>query len=411
MCGLVGCAGGISSTEVIAFKNMLAFSVVRGSHSTGVTVQRTDGSVSTFKRAMNSIDLMDSKNFDNLFKPLNVNVVIGHNRWATVGKAEHQNAHPFECGDITGCHNGTIDWVTRSDLEKYKECDTDSEALFWDINKNGIRNTISKVSGAWALVFLDHNNGTLNFLRNDQRELYYLFSKDKTVLFWASEPGFLTTALTRNNIDFDSKPVLLTENTLVTWKVPTHSKSAFDQPTRTKIEGKPKPIVTRGNGFGYRGSSYFEKRYGIRESVDDGFDFFVSSKHTTVVSEQKENTSTIENPEAKVQNTKEGSIVSSLSRRQRRKLKRANIAKTLLVYKGWQGEVLSQKEFENRFHTCMACDKTINWGDTVRFISSESVVCSTCMEDTLIVNALTEYSHMEQKDSTPVISSTVINIH
>lgn len=127
--------------------------------------------------------------------------LIGHNRSATVGKIVRKNAHPFEFDKVVGVHNGTLrnKWV----LEKHGDYDTDSEALYANINHYGVEAAIEKLDGAYTLVWYDKEDTTINFLRNKERPLYVVFSKDKKLVFWASEKWMLWGPLARREIVLD----------------------------------------------------------------------------------------------------------------------------------------------------------------------------------------------------------------
>jgi hypothetical protein len=105
---------------------------------------------------------------------------------------------------IVGTHNGTLTIKSTRDLEKAlgETFAVDSLALFTAIAHLGIEDTISLcetgssyTEGAWSLVWIDRKQGTLNFLRNKHRPMYYAFSEDYKRLFWASEYEIIRSAL------------------------------------------------------------------------------------------------------------------------------------------------------------------------------------------------------------------------
>lgn len=200
MCGLVGCAGPITAKHEKVFKDMLIFDSVRGAHSTGVAVVRRHvEEVMLAKQVGNPYELMDTPKFEALFRGIN-KVVIGHNRWATQGKVNKFNAHPYEFDSVVGAHNGTL--LNRHTLFEYGLHDVDSQNLYHHLDKRGLKDLLTKLDGAWALTWYNKDEDTLNFLRNRERPLHLAVSED-SVLFWASEPWMLEAAMWRNNMKHD----------------------------------------------------------------------------------------------------------------------------------------------------------------------------------------------------------------
>lgn len=197
MCGLVGCAGPINGKHEKAFKQLLIIDSLRGAHSTGVAaVRKWDSHVTVAKKVGNPYELLDSVKFEEIFKTIN-KVLIGHNRWATQGKVNSANAHPYEFESLVGAHNGTLN--NRSDLFEWNTHDVDSYNLYHHMEEKGLRDLMTKVRGAWALTWYDKDLDSINFLRNDQRPLW-LAVTDDNVLFWASEPWMLEGVLWREGI-------------------------------------------------------------------------------------------------------------------------------------------------------------------------------------------------------------------
>ena len=193
MCGLVGMA---STKPDVKHKTLLSellvVSTFRGMHSAGVASLASDGNADIMKCVGNPFNLFDTKayqDFSTGFK----NVHIGHTRHATRGSVCYNNSHPFEYGDIIGAHNGTLmnDHELKKEITDKFGVDTDSQVLFAHMAEHGVRDTIPKTRGAWALTFFDKFDETLYFLRNDERPLWYCFDEERTTIFWASDHHML----------------------------------------------------------------------------------------------------------------------------------------------------------------------------------------------------------------------------
>lgn len=196
MCGHVGIAGKLAYQDEFAMKRLLLADYFRGEHSTGMAAIRTNGDPVIAKIASNPIDLFGLSQFRIALNGNSSRAFIGHNRQATRGAVRTVNAHPFEFGHIVGAHNGTLDYESVKRLEEAldEKFEVDSMAMIAGIAKLGIKATIELCTegkdgkeGAWALVWHDKNEGTINFIRNQWRDLWYAFEESFERMFWASE--------------------------------------------------------------------------------------------------------------------------------------------------------------------------------------------------------------------------------
>lgn len=200
MCGIIGVAGTITSALEESFKDLLILDSLRGEDSTGVAMVHSAGDISVVKEVGDPFILLGTKRFSNAFKSSH-RVLIGHNRWATTGKVNRANAHPFECGDLIGVHNGTL--RNKYQIPGHIHFDTDSESLYNHIDKVGIDEAMKIAEGAWALVYYNKLDHSVNMLRNDQRPLFFSYTKGKKALMWASEKWMLQVASSRNKVELD----------------------------------------------------------------------------------------------------------------------------------------------------------------------------------------------------------------
>lgn len=217
MCGIVGIYGDIDVKAERAFRTLLILDSLRGTDSTGAAIvnRGTNNDPTVVKAVGNPYELIDTKRFDNALKGVH-RVMIGHNRYATQGKVNTRNVHPFEFDNVVGVHNGTV--YNKFVLDGANEYDVDSQAIYSHINKHGVESAIANLNGAWALVWWQKDTSTLHMIRNKERPLYLCESKDGKQNFFASEAWMLTVALSRAEISHTT-PYALREDTLVSCKI------------------------------------------------------------------------------------------------------------------------------------------------------------------------------------------------
>jgi len=213
MCGLVGVIStGGAANDIDRgkfFKNALIADAIRGPHSTGFfKVDKSNffnstPSVEVLKRAYHANDFLDLKYVDSsLSKLQKTQILIGHNRWATMGGIDHDTAHPFQHGDVTLVHNGTLDYW--NDLPGSTKFDVDSEAIAYALSQTDDPKTIlEKLDGAYALIWYDMRDEKIHFARNEQRPLHLAYEKKQNTLLLASEAGMLEWLAGRNRFDIE----------------------------------------------------------------------------------------------------------------------------------------------------------------------------------------------------------------
>lgn len=195
--------------EIEVFKNMLAFDQLRGVHSTGLFGLFRPYNKEPFykvnKECMEGVDFVRSPMFANAIGHVNqqgagvtstewAKAMFGHNRYATQGAINAVNAHPFTHGHITLAHNGTL--RNQSLLPDSEKFEVDSENICYSINKIGVKETVKRLNGAFALIWFDSEKLTMNILRNSERE-FHLFETSSGDWFGCSEEKMGDWLLTR----------------------------------------------------------------------------------------------------------------------------------------------------------------------------------------------------------------------
>lgn len=200
MCGLVGviCNHAIPKPLVEVFSQMVEVNSLRGRHSTGVIRLGSEGS-RWYKKAVNGPVFVNQKDgFEFINGGKNVRALLAHNRWATRGEVNHANAHPFRKGPITLMHNGTL--RSQANLPDYRDYEVDSENIAHSMHVLGEKETLEKLNGAYALVWYNSKDNSINFARNSERPLYFAITTLGSVIY-ASERKMLEWICDRNRIN------------------------------------------------------------------------------------------------------------------------------------------------------------------------------------------------------------------
>lgn len=229
MCGIVGVASckNLDSIDLKVFRQLLYIDTIRGVDSTGIAAINHEGSVKVVKRAIAGPDFLDMKQVDKAIDALGNRAIIGHNRAATKGSINNRMAHPFQFGTITGVHNGTL-WVHRG-LGGGNDFTSDSEAIMWALSRNSVEDVAKQMDGAFALVWHDSSDNSLNFLRNNDRPLSIGINKKAGCMAWASEQMMLTWIAGRNKLGLEVVQSL---------PVGMHWKFKLDELPEDKVETK-----------------------------------------------------------------------------------------------------------------------------------------------------------------------------
>jgi len=175
---------------------------VRGMHSTGLFFGN-DKFVDTYKKAVPGSDFIDLPHAARVFSKHNaMNFIVAHNRAATKGAVNAVNAHPFNHGDITGVHNGTLN--TYLSLAPKMNFDTDSEHIFYALNdRENVNDVIKDLNGAFTLIWHNRSDNTVHLIRNDDRPYALGFVKGSDTILGASEAGMLRWLAGRHGIELE----------------------------------------------------------------------------------------------------------------------------------------------------------------------------------------------------------------
>lgn len=223
MCGLVGTYGDLGRLSGEIFDDMLYMDVVRGKDSVGVCLVDIDNTYEVYKSLGGPRDLYNKYEKEaslGRFSLHNKVLAMGHNRAATMGVVNEENAHPFDIGRVVGAHNGTVNLWSLYNLQGYHQHDIDSKILYTELNHSYDPQRLwDEAYGAMTLTWWDKTTETFNIVSNGERPLSYIIHND--VLYYASEEWMLYGALLRNKINKFNNPTSFKVNS---WYVIKYDK-------------------------------------------------------------------------------------------------------------------------------------------------------------------------------------------
>lgn len=287
MCGLAATITINKNIDLAKLKLLSIFLRSRGKHSTGIFYNRE---ITKDVEAYQS-DFGDPLNFfakhwfSTPKNPLKVSFV--HNRFATRGERNKENAHPFEY-DVNGvrhvfAHNGTIENIEELCAEyglNFLDFKVDSKALGYIIAHYGF-DVLSKYKGAAAFMYWRSDEPDSLYIWKGQsrqeadteeieRPLYYAIKNNS--VFVASESQAIVTAI---DID-ESKVISVPVNTI--FRITGVEIQPMLEISRAHIQKKEKYYTHHFGGYGgaawQTGDNFrYEKKTETQEKKNFGFNF------------------------------------------------------------------------------------------------------------------------------------------
>lgn len=206
------------------FTNLIRMGSIRGEDSTGIFGVTKEGHCDVLKGDTDGYIFTRTDNFGKFLKRAGqYRIMVAHNRAATTGSVSAANAHPFQEKHIVLVHNGTIS--NKEDLNK--EVEVDSHAIAHALAEHDAVQALGKIDGAYALVWWDESDGTLNLARNTQRPLFIV--EFESIYAICSEPGLPLWLNGRDNRKY-SKIDQVPSERILSIKLNDISKGFFEIP-------------------------------------------------------------------------------------------------------------------------------------------------------------------------------------
>lgn len=263
MCGLIAAVsktkGGLSMFDVDIFDEMLLVGQLRGTDGTGLFYGDRKGQVKTLKSVYQASTVrLETQYQDAISDAFKTGqYIVGHNRAATKGKSELEFTHPFIEKHITLVHNGTLS----THKELHETLISDSHSICYSMATVGEEETIKKINGAFALIWINNETKKLNICRNSQRPLFLIETYNS--YFICSEELMGKWIIERNNCKVIKSEQIKIEK-LYSWDLEDTKDYTIT------------PLVYKSIFSGYKDSNYDYGEYykkGGDSVYTDGFSF------------------------------------------------------------------------------------------------------------------------------------------
>ncbi len=205
MCGIVGLINrtkqNFTTRDTELLEQLLIVDSLRGKDSVGVFNTYRNNQVEAIKLGSNVFNLLRCHEWAPFKERIQkrARFVIGHNRAATRGSVTTENAHPFAEDNIMLVHNGTL-W--NHEVLTTKNFEVDSQAIAHALSQSTPEKVLPSLMGAFALVWYDTTKKKLFAIRNKERPLCLIRTREMYVI--SSEPAIAAVPITRQDRKIES---------------------------------------------------------------------------------------------------------------------------------------------------------------------------------------------------------------
>ena len=245
MCGIVGFISLKDDTRKYSkdkyIREALFADTLRGTASTGIMQVADEFRWAYHKKAVPGPEYLDEK--DIIERSFEAWCTIGHNRAATVGQVTANNAHPFQHDDILLVHNGTLRNTYPLPYQNVNIA-VDSELIAYNLSKvepDEAHTVLEQLNGAFALIWFDNRDESVNIVRNGERPLHFGVNKAADLLLIASD-GYMLNFIANRIGDASSRPQGI-------WQIATHQHLKYKKgslvPEVASISPFTYPVIQR----------------------------------------------------------------------------------------------------------------------------------------------------------------------
>lgn len=290
MCGIVGIIGWNKNQffkpQQQAFKNLVYLDAFRGEDGTGAFGVNKWGNVDMIKTKDPAGIFVYSPEYQAFEAKMynQFNIVVGHNRKATVGKIQDDTAHPFISGDVIMVHNGRF-----QNHDSHYKTEVDSEALckYLEANEENLPKALSEIDGAFSVVWYNAKTQKLRFWRNKERPMWHVIVGG--FLYFASERSILHAALVRAGVQPEDKTFYELAEDIINEIDMTETSLKWKTTALPPKPVKEYPKSSSGSYYGSYYGAHWAANHGYLENDDEEE---TTSKSAKIVQLPKKKTKT-----------------------------------------------------------------------------------------------------------------------
>lgn len=264
MCGLAGVMKyNMAPSYISKFKDLFIMSQLRGDDGAGIMSvpkcikdDEEVKNINVTRTVWSSAHLVTLKEFDDVTKG-DRSALFGHARMPTKGGSTIDNVHPHRNHNIILMHNGTMSHVGGRHIAQGK---SDSKEIAKYLVSHTPQEFVQNSFGAYCLMWIDTEKQTINFLRNNERPLWFAEEKFSSAtnsatdaLFWASELWMLQCGLSRyhsyNKDRYKYYQLPVDEH----WAFPLNVPVLLEAPTKTECKKIIKSTTYTRGEYAYGG--------------------------------------------------------------------------------------------------------------------------------------------------------------